>query len=124
VPFSAVRFLRQVPVEQARRRRVRELLLLALRTAALVLLALSFARPYLVDSEAAAGAPLTVIAMDASLSVSTPDQVATRARAGRAGDRRRRRPDGTGARALRRAGRRGRASHAGSIGGARGHRRG
>jgi hypothetical protein len=80
VPFSAVRFLRQVPIEQARRRRVRDLLLLALRTAALVLLALSFARPYLVDSHAAAGAPLTIIAMDASLSVSTPEQV-TRARA-------------------------------------------
>lgn len=75
VPFSAVHFLRRVPVEQARRRRVREMLLLALRTAALVLLALSFARPYLVDSAAAADAPVTIIAMDASLSVSTPAQV-------------------------------------------------
>ena len=75
VPFSAVRFLRRAPVEQARRRRVRDLLLLALRTAALVLLALSFARPYLVDSTAAADVPVTVVAIDASLSVSTPAQV-------------------------------------------------
>jgi hypothetical protein len=77
VPFSAVQFLRRVPVEHARRRRLRELVLLALRTAALVLLALSFARPYLVDSEAAADALVTIIAMDTSLSVSTPDQVTT-----------------------------------------------
>ena len=45
VPFGTVRFLRRAPVEQARRRRLREWLLLALRTLALVLLALSFARP-------------------------------------------------------------------------------
>ena len=40
--FSAVRFLQRVPVEQARRRRLRELLLLALRVAALLLLAVAF----------------------------------------------------------------------------------
>ena len=41
VPFGAVRLLRQAPVEQARRRRLRDLLLLALRVAALVLLAIA-----------------------------------------------------------------------------------
>jgi hypothetical protein len=80
VPFAPVRFLRRAPVEQARRRRLREWLLLALRTLALVLLALSFARPYLVDTRAAHSGPATVIAMDTSYSVSAPQQVA-RARA-------------------------------------------
>ena len=46
VPFSAMRFLHQVPIEQARRRRLQDLLLLALRVAALLLLAIGFARPY------------------------------------------------------------------------------
>jgi Aerotolerance regulator N-terminal/von Willebrand factor type A domain len=80
VPFATVRFLRRAPVEQARRRRLREWLLLALRTLALVLLALSFARPYLVETRGAHSGPATVIAMDTSYSVSAPEQV-TRARA-------------------------------------------
>ena len=75
VPFSAVRLLRRAPVEQARRRRLRDLLLLALRVAAVALLALSFARPYLASARAAAAAPLTIVAIDTSYSVSSPDQV-------------------------------------------------
>jgi len=75
VPFSAVRFLRRAPVEQAKRRRIRDLVLLALRVAAVSLLALSFARPYLAASSAATGAPLTIVAVDTSYSVSTPSQV-------------------------------------------------
>ena len=75
VPFSAVRFLRRAPVELARRRRIPELVLLALRVAAVSLLALSFARPYLAAPSAAPGAPLTIVAVDASYSVSTPPQV-------------------------------------------------
>ena len=46
IEFAAMRYLRQAPVEQSRRRRLRELLLLALRVAALMLLAWAFARPY------------------------------------------------------------------------------
>jgi hypothetical protein len=80
VPFGTVRFLQRAPVEHARRRRLREWLLLALRTLALVLLALSFARPYLVDTRAAQAGPVTVIALDTSYSVSAPQQMA-RARA-------------------------------------------
>jgi hypothetical protein len=87
VPFAPVRFLRRAPVEQARRRRLREWLLLALRTLALVLLAVSFARPYLVNTRAAHSGPATVIAMDTSYSVSAPQQVErARALAGRALD--------------------------------------
>ena len=79
VPFSAVRFLHRAPAEQARRRRLREWVLLALRTAALALLALSFARPYFAETSAESAAPVHVVAVDASYSVSTPRQV-TRAR--------------------------------------------
>ena len=75
LPFGTVRFLRRVPIEHARRRRLREWLLLALRTLALVLFALSFARPYLADTRAAQTGPLTVIAVDTSYSVSAPRQV-------------------------------------------------
>jgi hypothetical protein len=80
LPFGTVRFLRRVPIEHARRRRLREWLLLALRTLALVLFALSFARPYLADTRAAQTGPVTVIAVDTSYSVSAPRQV-ERARA-------------------------------------------
>src|SRR5262245_62708375 len=74
IDFPAVRLLSRAPVQQHRRRRLRELILLALRVAALVLLAVSFARPYLAGAAALASAPLTVIAVDISLSMSAPGQ--------------------------------------------------
>ena len=70
VPFSAVRLLRRAPVARSRRRRLRDLILLAARVAALVLLALAFARPYLAG--AAATSSLRIIAVDRSLSMSAP----------------------------------------------------
>ncbi len=74
LPFSDVRFLERAFVRRDRRRRVRELLLLALRVAALLLLALAFARPFL---DAAGGVRrITVIAVDRSLSLSAPGQMA------------------------------------------------
>ena len=76
IRFSAVRFLKDAPVEHARRRRIRELLLLALRVSALVLLALAFARPYFVSAESGFGAPITVVAVDVSYSMSAPGQFA------------------------------------------------
>jgi hypothetical protein len=66
VPFSAVRLLRRSPVERAPRRRLRDLLLLAARVAALALLALAFARPY---ATGAAGAGVHVVAIDRSFSM-------------------------------------------------------
>src|SRR5687767_14637554 len=75
IDFPAVRLLTRAPVQQHRRRRLRELMLLALRVAALVLLALSFARPYFAGAIAPESAPLTVIAMDTSLSMSAPAQI-------------------------------------------------
>ncbi len=75
IDFPAVRLLTRAPVQQHRRRRLRELILLALRVAALVLLALSFARPYFAGAVAPDAAPLTVIAVDTSLSMSAPGQI-------------------------------------------------
>jgi hypothetical protein len=72
--FSAVRFLKRAPVEHSRRKRLRELLLLALRVVALLLLALAFARPYFSMGPHAASAPVTVVAIDTSFSLSAPGQ--------------------------------------------------
>ena len=122
IDFPAVSLLKRAPVQQHRRRRLRELLLLALRVVALVLLALSFARPYFSGVVAPDSVPLTVIAVDTSMSMSAPGQMdRARAAATRAV---------AAAPAITRAGadwirrcrdRRGRAHH-GSIGGHERHR--
>jgi hypothetical protein len=72
VPFTAVRLLRRSPLEQTRRRRLRDLLLLAARVAALTLLAAAFARPYL--TAAAGGPTIEIIAVDRSYSMAAPGQ--------------------------------------------------
>jgi hypothetical protein len=72
IRFAAVDLLRSTPVEQADRRRLRQLLLLALRITALVMLALVFARPFFM-SGAAADTGVTVVALDVSLSMSAPE---------------------------------------------------
>jgi Aerotolerance regulator N-terminal/von Willebrand factor type A domain len=74
VDFPAVRLLKKAPVENQRRRRLRELLLLALRMIALALLAFAFARPYFQSATSALPAPVTVVAVDTSLSLSAPGQ--------------------------------------------------
>jgi hypothetical protein len=74
IRFSAVRLLRNAPVEHTSRRHLRELLLLALRIAALLLLAVAFARPFLTAGAAQAGSGITVIALDTSMSMSAPGQ--------------------------------------------------
>ncbi|OFW03892.1 MAG: hypothetical protein A3I61_07570 [Acidobacteria bacterium RIFCSPLOWO2_02_FULL_68_18] len=83
IDFAAMRYLRQAPVEESRRRRLRELLLLALRVTALVLLACAFARPYLAGAAVSSGAA-TVVLIDTSASLSAPGQF-ERARARAAG---------------------------------------
>jgi hypothetical protein len=72
VPFSAVRLLHRSPIERSRRRRLRDILLLAARIAALMLLATAFARPYLTG--ATAGSTLRIVAVDRSFSMGTPDR--------------------------------------------------
>jgi hypothetical protein len=74
VRFSAVKLLRAAPVEHAQKRHLRELLLLALRVTALLLLAFAFARPFLNSSASAAASGITVVALDTSLSMSAPGQ--------------------------------------------------
>ena len=71
VAFSDIRFLRRAPVMQASHRRLRELLLLALRVAALLLLAVAFARPFF-DTTGLLDRPITVVALDRSYSMSGP----------------------------------------------------
>ena len=68
IDFPAVQMLPQAPVARQERRRLRDLLLLALRVAALVLLAVSFARPYIAGSDTAVGGGATIVAVDVSLS--------------------------------------------------------
>jgi hypothetical protein len=74
VDFPAVRLLEKAPVEHRRRRRLRELILLALRMIALALLAFAFARPYFQSAAAGIDVPITVVALDTSLSLSAPGQ--------------------------------------------------
>lgn len=72
VKFAAVKMLKHAPVESTERRHIRELLLLALRVAALVLLALAFARPFLESGAALGSAGVTIVALDTSYSMSAP----------------------------------------------------
>ncbi|HJR60695.1 MAG TPA: BatA and WFA domain-containing protein [Vicinamibacterales bacterium] len=71
VPFSAVRLLKKSPVERSRRRRLRDLLLLAARVTALLLLAAAFARPF-APGAASAMQPLRIVAIDRSFSMGAP----------------------------------------------------
>ena len=83
VDFAAMRYLRRAPVEQSRRRRLRELVLLALRVGALVLLACAFARPYLSESVAALTGDATMVLIDTStpLEFALMSYLSTRGRA-------------------------------------------
>ena len=70
VPFTAVRFLQKRTIERQERRRIQDPWLLLLRVAALALLALAFARPYLrVESKTQ---PPVVLAVDVSYSMGAP----------------------------------------------------
>jgi hypothetical protein len=67
--FSAVRFLRRAPVERARRRRLRDVLLFLLRSSAVLLLAFGFARPYFQNGATPPEPPVTVVLADVSASM-------------------------------------------------------
>ena len=56
VQFPSLMFLRRIPYQSVRRRRIRHWLLLFMRLAALALIVLAFARPFLRRTEIAAGA--------------------------------------------------------------------
>lgn len=76
VVFPAVRLLKRAPAQETRRRRLRELLLLAVRVATVVLLAVAFARPYLVRAVTPHRASAVVVAVDRSFSMSAPGSFA------------------------------------------------
>ncbi len=69
VKFPTVKLLANAPVEQSENRRLRQLLLLALRVAALLLLALAFARPFLASGSTLGASGVTMIALDTSYSM-------------------------------------------------------
>ena len=72
VPFPSLMFLRKIEQKTIRRRKLRNLLLLLVRCAALLLLALAFARPYFTGStpvSASAEHTSTVILVDGSYSM-------------------------------------------------------
>lgn len=70
--FAAVKLLKEAPVEHTQRRRLRELLLLALRVSVILLLAFAFGRPFLASGTLAEAAGLTVVALDTSSSLAVP----------------------------------------------------
>ena len=72
VAFSDVRLLRQAPVLQTSHRRLRELLLLALRITALLLVVLAFTRPFF-DASGLMARDLTVVVIDRSFSMGAPE---------------------------------------------------
>ena len=87
-PFPSLMFLSRIPHKSTRRRRLRDLPLLALRVLALVLLAAAFARPLLERDRAArvAGAPARemVLLLDRSYSMTLGDNWARAVAAARA----------------------------------------
>jgi Mg-chelatase subunit ChlD len=78
VEFPSLMFLRRIPYQSVRRRRIRDAALLAMRLAALALIVLAFARPFFrTDSLAAAaqnGARESVILVDTSYSMEYGDR--------------------------------------------------
>jgi Aerotolerance regulator N-terminal/von Willebrand factor type A domain len=78
VEFPSLMFLRRIPYQSVRRRRIRDWLLLVMRLAALALIVLAFARPFFRRSELAAaaqnGAREAVILVDTSYSMEYGDR--------------------------------------------------
>ena len=77
VEFPSLMFLRRIPYQSVRRRKVRHWLLLAMRTAAVLLIVAAFARPFLrqsaLASAAAGGSREVVILLDQSASMGYGD---------------------------------------------------
>src|SRR5450759_311737 len=77
IEFPSLMFVRRIPYQSVRRRRIRHWLLLLLRAAALALIVAAFARPFLRQSAAAAvvggGARDIVILLDRSASMGYGD---------------------------------------------------
>lgn len=88
VAFPSLMFLRKIPFQEQRRRRVQHWFLLALRALALALLALAFARPFVDETEAGlasgSGPREVVVLLDQSYSMGIGDRFADGVDAARA----------------------------------------
>jgi hypothetical protein len=76
IPFPSLMFLRRIPYQSVRRRRIRHWALLALRLLALALIVAAFARPFMRGTDAAAmsgGARDVVVVLDRSYSMGYMD---------------------------------------------------
>src|SRR6266446_2275042 len=78
VEFPSLMFIRRIPYQSVRRRRIRHWLLLAMRATAVALLVLAFARPFfrqnaLAAAAATGGAREVVILLDQSASMGYAD---------------------------------------------------
>src|SRR5579871_1174236 len=77
IQFPSLMFVRRIPYQSVRRRRIRHWFLLLLRTAAIALIVLAFARPFFkqntVNAVAAGGARDIVIVLDQSASMGYGD---------------------------------------------------
>jgi hypothetical protein len=76
VRFGAVQMLKRASIERTEKRSVRELILLALRVAALALFAVAFARPFFASGSAGGSGSATIVALDTSYSMSAPGRFA------------------------------------------------
>src|SRR5258708_31136050 len=80
VEFPSLMFLQRIPYQSVRRRRIRHWLLLAMRAAALALIVLAFARPFLQPGAfavAAAGGPRAaapLLARSSTMGSAVPSQ--------------------------------------------------
>src|SRR5262245_23846194 len=78
VEFPSLMFLRRIPYQSVRRRRLRDILLLMMRLAALALIVLAFARPFFrrdsLGAAAQKGAREAVILVDTSYSMGYGDR--------------------------------------------------
>lgn len=75
IPFASLMFLRRIEQKTIRKRKLRNLMLLAMRCAALLILALAFSRPYFTaggPAMAAGDRPSSVILLDVSYSMQYP----------------------------------------------------
>src|SRR5262245_15624656 len=76
LPTSTLRFIQGAVRERRASHRLRDLVVLALRTAAVALLALAFARPFLGESDASTGAESAtrVVLLDVSQSLAAGER--------------------------------------------------
>src|SRR3954469_3848447 len=78
VQFPSLMFLQRIPYQSVRRRRIRDVLLLLMRLAALALIVLAFARPFFrrdaLSAAAQSGAREAVILVDTSYSMGYGDR--------------------------------------------------